>query len=87
VLIERAKGVLMLRYGIDADVADMVLASWSRQCGVPSAGLAGLLLRAVCQGAPVGPAERDLVRWLEERLRRIPDVIAPRSIPDGTPDG
>lgn len=75
VMLEQAKGVLVLRYGIGSYEALGVLARWSREAEVSLAMLACALVRGVCQGRL---SRRDgfpwLVRWLEQRLREdVPD--------------
>jgi hypothetical protein len=67
-LLEQAKGVLMLRYGIGSFEALAVLAEWSREAGVELLDLARGLVRGVCQGR-VEPDDEGTVTWLHHRLR------------------
>jgi hypothetical protein len=67
---EQAKGVLIMRYGINSYEALAVLARWSHQSGASIGELARALTHGVCQGRR--SASRDdvaLVRWIEQRLR------------------
>jgi hypothetical protein len=67
-VIEQAKGILILRYGIASPEAHATLTQWSHDAGVTLIDLAAALVRGVGQGQ-VTPAETGLVRWLERRLR------------------
>ena len=67
-LLEQAKGVLMLRYGIGSLEALAVLATWSREAGADLVDLARGLVWGVCQGR-VEPDDEGLVTWLHHRLR------------------
>lgn len=69
-LIERAKGALMLHYGIDSHQAFGVLVGWARMSRTPVATIAHTLLRGICEGSPQTEVrQRALVRWLEAQLR------------------
>ncbi|HSE07315.1 MAG TPA: ANTAR domain-containing protein [Nocardioidaceae bacterium] len=69
-VIEQAKGVLMLRYGIGSYEALAVLGRWSRESGFGIEDLARAITHGVCQGRPgSAPEQTGLVRWLEQRLR------------------
>jgi hypothetical protein len=70
-VIEQAKGVLIFRYSIDAGTALSILELWAADAGVDVAALAFALVHDICQGGD-GAAHSDpqLVRWLEDRLRR-----------------
>ena len=68
VLVEQAKGVIMLRYGVSSYESLAALAQWAREAHVPIGELAHALVKGVCQGR-VTPDTRGLVRWLEQRLR------------------
>lgn len=69
-LIERAKGALMLHYGIDSHQAVAVLIGWARTSHTPVATIAHTLLRGICEGNPQTEVrQRALVRWLEAQLR------------------
>ena len=75
VLVEQAKGVVMLRYGVSSYEALAALARWAREAHVSLAELAHALVKGVCQGRAT-PDSRGLVRWLEHRLRADLDEAA-----------
>jgi hypothetical protein len=67
---EQAKGVLMLRYGINSYEALAVLARWSHESASSIGELSRAITHGVCQGRAFGsPDEALLVRWIEQRLR------------------
>jgi hypothetical protein len=68
-VIEQAKGVLMLRYGIGSYEALAVLGRWSQESGFSLSDVARAITHGVCQGRSGTPYEAGLVRWLEQRLR------------------
>lgn len=69
-VIEQAKGVLMLRYGIGSYEALAVLGHWSQESGASIVELARALTHGVCQGhRGTDHDQAALVRWLEQRLR------------------
>jgi len=73
-VVEQAKGVLMLRYGIGSYEAFAVLGRWAQESGFSIPDVARAITHGVCQGhSGHAPHERGLVRWLEQRLRD--DVI------------
>ena len=74
-LVEQAKGVVMLRYGVSSYEALAALARWAREAHVSLAELAHALVKGVCQGRAT-PDSRGLVRWLEHRLRADLDEAA-----------
>jgi ANTAR domain len=69
-VVEQAKGVLMLRYGVGSYEAFAVLLGWSHEAGLSVAVVARALVEGVCQGrvSPYG-GRLMLVRWLEQKLR------------------
>ena len=70
VLIEQAKGALMLHYGVDSHQAFAVLLGWARTSGTPVTTIAHTLLRGICEGNPQTEVrQRALMRWLEAQLR------------------
>lgn len=79
-VVERAKGTLMLRYGIDSHQAFALLVRWSRVTRTPVTTIAQTLLRGICEGNPhTVLRQRSLVRWLEVQLSNgDPDVGWPR---------
>ena len=69
-VVDQAKGVLMLRYGVGSYESLATLARWSRDVEVSIVEIARTLTRGVCQGwVPADEHGRWLVRWLEQRLR------------------
>lgn len=83
-VVEQAKGVLMLRYGVSSYEALAALAQWSRMAQVPLTELSRALVTGVCQGH-LASGEGGLVRWLEHQLRRdLPQTTGDRTEP---PDG
>ena len=69
-LIERAKGALMLHYGVDSHQAFAVLVGWARVSHAPLPTIAHTLLRGICEGDPQTEIrQRALMRWLEAQLR------------------
>ena len=69
-LIERAKGALMLHYGVDSLQAFGVLVGWARRSGSPVSTIAQTLLRGICEGNPQTEVRQPaLMRWLETQLR------------------
>ena len=83
VVVEHAKGALMLRYGIDSHQAFAVMVRWSRVTRTPVPTLAHTLLHGICEGNPeTEMRQRSLVRWLEDQLRNgDPDLGRPAQPP------
>jgi len=81
-VVEQAKGVLMLRYGIGSYEALAVLGRWSQESGVAMEDVARAITHGVCQGhAGTAPEQTGLVRWLEQRLRDdIVELAAPQVV-------
>ena len=68
-VVEQAKGVLMLRYGIGSYESLAMLAQWSHDAHRQhSRSSPRALVKGICQGH-AGPRDRGVVRWLEHRLR------------------
>lgn len=67
-VVEQAKGVLMLRYGIGSYESLATLAQWSHDAHLSLPELSRALVKGICQGH-AGPRDRGVVRWLEHRLR------------------
>lgn len=67
-VVEQAKGVLMLRYGVGARESQAVLERWAGEALVPVAEVADALVSGICQGH-VTPEADGTVRWLEQRIR------------------
>lgn len=74
-VVEQAKGVLMLRYGVGSFEALGALVRWAHDVDVTVFRIARTLTQGVCQGrTPADDQGRWLVRWLEQRLREdLPD--------------
>jgi hypothetical protein len=69
-VMEHAKGALMLRYGIDSHQALAVLLSWARTTHTPVQTVAHTLVHGICEGSPQTELRQGpLMRWLESRLR------------------
>jgi hypothetical protein len=69
VLIEHAKGALMLTYGIDSHQAFAVLVRWARVTQLPVVSLAEALVHGICEGSPrTERRQQALLRWLEQQL-------------------
>ena len=51
-VIEHAKGALMLRYGIDSYQAFAVLLRWARETHTPVHTVAHTLVHGICEGSP-----------------------------------
>lgn len=81
-VVEQAKGVLMLRYGIGSYEALAVLRRWSHASEVRLPDVARAITHGVCQGHPGStPEQTGLVRWLEQRLRDdIVEAESPRLV-------
>ena len=73
-VVEQAKGVLIFRYGVDADAAYSLLELWAAEAGFPVEDVACAVVHDICQGRHDDATEARLVRWLEERLRHEPPV-------------
>lgn len=68
--IERAKGALMRRYGMDTFQAFSLLVRWARQTHTPVHTLAKTLVQGIHEADPQPERRhRPLVRWLEGQLR------------------
>ncbi len=84
-VIEQAKGILMLRYGCNADAAFTGLVSWSQTRNVKLRVVADALVLTISTGEPSPDMDADLVRWLEQRLREgLPVAAAGRTAPQST---
>jgi hypothetical protein len=86
-VVEQAKGVLALRYGVSSYEALGILARWARSAHVEVVDVARTLVEGVCQGRRRTLEEqRGLVRWLEHALREDhePEATLPaqRTAPD-----
>jgi hypothetical protein len=81
-VIEQAKGVLMLRYGIGSYEALAVLGRWSQESGVSLGDLSRAITHGVCQGhTGSAAASTALVRWLEQRLREdLTEKVRPEAV-------
>jgi hypothetical protein len=88
-VIEHAKGTLMLRYGIDSHQAFAVLLGWARSTHTPVHTVAHTLVHGICEGSPrTEQCQGALMRWLECRLRQNdPDPGEPSAPPRWTRTG
>lgn len=69
-LVERAKGAVMMNYGVDSHQASAVLLGWARTSRTSVPTIAHTLLRGICEGNPrTELRQRTLTRWLEAQLR------------------
>lgn len=75
-VVEQAKGVLIFRYGVDAEAAYSLLELWAAEAGFPVEDVACAVVHEICQGRHDAATEARLVRWLEERLRHEPSGVA-----------
>ncbi len=75
-LVEQAKGVLILRYGVTPGAAGRLLGIWAQTAGVTSTAVAHTLVHHICVDLPcpdpVCPDLGWLERWIEGRLRTQP---------------
>lgn len=80
VVVEQAKGAIMLRYGVSSYEALAAMARWAREAHVTIEDVAHALIKGICQGR-VTPEIQGMVRWLEQRLRgdigEAPPTAAP----------
>jgi len=72
-VIEQAKGVLILRYGLDEDRAFAVLRRWSQDSNTKLHTIADVLVNTVCRDDPQPPTDPEVARWLEDRVRGFPE--------------
>lgn len=68
--IEQAKGILMLRYGLDAERAFDLLVRWSNHTNLKLNVLAEALTKIVGGGEEVRDPPAETVRLVVERFRR-----------------
>ena len=69
-VIEQAKGVLALRYGIDSHQAFAMMVRWSRTVHTPVHAIAHTLMLGLREDSPQTTyRQRPLMLWLEEQLR------------------
>ena len=68
--VERAKGALMRRYGMDTFQAFSLMVRWSRLTHTPVHTLARTLVQGIDEADPQSERRhRPLIRWLEGQLR------------------
>ncbi|HET7328170.1 MAG TPA: ANTAR domain-containing protein [Nocardioidaceae bacterium] len=67
-VIEQAKGVLILRYGLHPERAFAVLVRWSQNSNVKLHTVAETLVHAVCRDDRDSGYDEALVRQLEEQM-------------------
>jgi len=69
-MIERAIGVLMVRYSISSDQAASLLVQWAHEAGCSLVVTAHTLVLGVCGGDQLAVAARpQLLRWLVGQMR------------------
>jgi ANTAR domain len=73
-VIDQARGVLILRYGIDEERAFLVLQRWSQHHNTDVRRIAETLVSGICQGRDTADFDVTLMRWLEEQLRKDPEI-------------
>ncbi|MGZ5417554.1 MAG: ANTAR domain-containing protein [Nocardioides sp.] len=88
-IIEQAKGVLMLHFGVDSFQAFALLVRWSRATRTPVQTIAHALLHGICEGNPQSQVQqRPLIRWLEEQLHHgDPELASMPTAPTWLPAG
>jgi len=69
--INEARSILTTWFGVEAADCDELLCTWSEQTQAPVGKLAAVLIHEIWEGEPT-VEDRVLVRFLEERLRRLP---------------
>lgn len=69
---EEARRVLAESFGIGNIECDRILRDWSEQAGVSRAKIATTLVHQIWHGDHVCH-DKALVRFLEQRLRQLPD--------------
>lgn len=69
-LLEQAKGVLIFRYSIDGDAADALIRLWAAETGSTPEDVCHVVVHEISQGDQATGENPQLVRWLENRLRR-----------------
>lgn len=69
-LLEQAKGVLIFRYSIDAEAAHALIQLWAAETGASVEDVCRVVVHEISQGDHAGADTPQLVRWLENRLRR-----------------
>ena len=77
-VVERAKGALMLLYGVEAPAAQTLLEEWEAESGYSQVLLSEALLHAVSR-SPDRPEPDGVVLWLTQELR------CERSVAPGLP--
>jgi hypothetical protein len=83
-VVEQAKGALMMRYGLDPYQAFAVLVRWARVTHVPVVSLAEVLVHGICERHPRTERRQGaLLRWLEQQLLNDTPDLAP--LPIATP--
>lgn len=67
-VVDQARGVLMLRYGVGSRESLAVLDRWAQEAGVAVTTVASALVHGICLGR-VDAETEVVVRWLEQRMR------------------
>ena len=83
--IERAKGALMLRYGMDTFQAFSLMVRWARQTRTPVHTLAKTLVQGVGEADPQSERRhRPLTRWLEGQFLHAEPRASWNQRPEGS---
>ena len=80
-LMEQAKGVLIFRYGVDADTAAAQMNRWAAEAGEPVEAIAHAIVHDICQVDRVDAKAPWLVRWLEGQLRHTSVSVHRQRVP------
>ena len=83
-VVDQARGVLMLRYGVGSRESLAVLDRWAQDAGVAVTTVASALVHGICLGRVTSETE-VVVRWLEQRMRG--DISDVRGAPEGPAPG
>jgi hypothetical protein len=67
-LIDQAKGVLIMRYRIEADAALHLLRGWADEFGVSTLTVAQTIIQGLCQGHPKPTDDPRLLDQLADAL-------------------
>lgn len=68
--IDQSKGIVMMRFGIDADTAFALLTRWSMNTNVKLAVIARALVKIIGRNSALTEPEAAVANYLAEALRR-----------------
>jgi hypothetical protein len=80
-LMEQAKGVLIFRYGVDADTAAAQMNRWAAEAGEPVEAIAHAIVHDICQVDRVDAKAPWMVRWLDGQLRHATPSVHRQRVP------